>query len=371
MDKVKTDIVIIGAGVIGLSIAYQASLVNNNIIVLEKNDSIAQETSSRNSEVIHAGIYYKQDSLKAISCVKGRELLYDLCSKNNIKFKKTGKIIIAKNKQEEQKLFEIKENALKNSVELQFLSAEEVKKLEPDIKASSGLYSKETGIVDSHALMEYFYKEAKANDVDIVFDSEVKDTIFNGTDYDVIVDNAGENICVQTKKVINCAGNNADDVARKLGIDINRYGYEQYFLKGNYFRLKDKYRNTMRHLVYPVPLEKSLGIHTVVDREGGLRLGPDEEKVDVFDYKVDARRRKMFFDDVKEWIPFLKEEDIVEDFSGIRPKLVKADNSGYKDFIINEETDKGFPGFINLIGIESPGLTASVYIGQYIMKNFL
>ena len=357
----QTDIVIIGAGVIGLAIAAELSSTGKNIIVLEKEDSFGQHTSSRNSEVIHAGIYYKPNSLKAKLCVEGRDLLYELCVKENIPCQKIGKLVIACDDQEIQKLYQLQQNAQASGVKLDFLTQEQVKTLEPNIKVQAALFSSQTGIIDSHCLMAYLNKKAADNNVDIVFDAKVNAIEHKNNVYIVSIDNQGENILLKTGVIINCAGNNADDISSLLDIEI-----KQHYLKGNYFRIADKYRSMTKHLVYPVPTPKSLGLHTVVSLDGGIKLGPDEEDIDVFDYKVDPKRSELFFNEASKYLPFLKQEDLVPDMSGIRPRLVQRDKDGFADFVIREESDNKKPGFINLVGIDSPGLTASLAIAKHV-----
>jgi len=354
------------AGVIGLSVASCVAREGRNVFVLEKNDSWGQEISSRNSEVIHAGIYYKQGSLKAISCREGREALYALCPQHGIGIKKTGKLIVAVDENEVSVLKEIQKVAKNNDVNLIFLDREEVKKMEPSVSAIAALYSAETGIVDSHFLMKHFLDKAVSKGADLVCQAEVVEIEKQGSQYKIEINNQGERISVLSTVVVNCAGNNADKIASICGIDIKRQGYEQYYLKGNYFRLSDKYRNMTNHLVYPVPDKNSLGIHTVLDLSGGIRLGPDEEEVKEIDYKVTESKKKMFYESVKRFLPDIKEEDISSDMSGIRPQLRQPNVGDFKDFVVSHEEDKGLAGLINLIGIESPGLTASSFLGKHV-----
>lgn len=364
----KVDITIIGAGVIGLSVASQVASKGKDVFILEKNHSWGQETSSRNSEVIHAGIYYLPGSLKAKVCYEGRRLLYSLCPQYGIRIKKTGKMIVAIDDSEIKKLEELKETAKNNGVDLEMIGKKDIKKLEPQVFGEAALFSPETGIVDSHFLMKHFLDEAQAKGAQLVCEAEVVGVEKKGSFYRIVVDNQGERIDLESRIVINCAGNSADKVALLAGIDIEKCGYEQYYLKGSYFRLADRFRNSMHTLVYPVPEKNSLGIHTVLDLDGGIRLGPDEEKVETIDYQVDLNKRKGFFEAARKYWPGLREEDLSSDMAGVRPQLCKPNRGNFKDFIIKHEEDKGFPGLINLIGIESPGLTASVYIGRYVAE---
>jgi len=234
------------------------------------------------------------------------------------------------------------------------------------VSAEAGLFSPETGIIDSHALMKFFFNKAKANDVEVVYQAEVVGIERKAGRYVVEIVNQGERIDLSAEVVINCAGNSADNVAAMAGMDVEAYGYEQYYLKGNYFRLADKFRGMFDHLIYPVPGENFLGIHTVLDLSRGLRLGPDAQEVEEIDYRVDEGRRKVFFESAVRYIPSLKEDDLFPDTSGIRAQLRRPNKGDFRDFVICNEEEKGFPGLVNLIGIESPGLTSSLYIGRYV-----
>jgi len=362
----SVDITIIGAGIIGLSVASVLSQKNKNIFILEKNTSWGQEASSRNSEVVHAGIYYNPGSLKAIACYEGRNELYTLCPEHNIGIKKTGKLIVATDQREIGLLEKLKETARNNGVDLSFLDGKDVKKVEPEACAVAALYSPETGIVDSHFLMKFFLDKARAGGVELVCDAEVIAIERKESQYKITLNNQGEKVSILSNVVVNCAGNNADKVASLCGINIEKEGYEQYYLKGNYFRLSDQHRNKTSHLIYPVPDKNSLGIHTVLDLSGGIRLGPDEEEVLEMDYQVNPAKKKAFYNSAKKFLPCIDEKDLSSDMAGIRSQLRHPNKGDFKDFIINHEQDKGLPGLINLLGIESPGLTASPYIGKYV-----
>lgn len=368
----KTDILVIGAGVIGLAVAEELSRASGSIIVVERNESFGRETSSRNSEVIHGGIYYPPGSLKAGMCVRGRELLYRFCETNNIAFKKTGKLIVATEREEIDSVESLFSNARKNGVPgLQVMSGEEIKKMEPDVFGVAALYSPETGIVDSHGLMQCMINKAKANGATVAFNSEVV-AIEKGEDiYNVKVRDAHETTDLAARMVINCAGLDSDIMAELAGIDIKERKYELRYCKGQYFRVNQRKAGRIKRLVYPVPRPKAggLGIHATPDLGGGLRLGPDHEylKNRVKDYSVDESRKKEFCASVKKFMPFIEEDDIFTDTAGIRPQLFDY-GSDPRDFIIKEESAGGFPGFINLIGIESPGLTASLAIAEHVKQ---
>ncbi len=364
----KTDILIIGAGVIGLAIAKELSFNRKDIVIVEKNKSFGQETSSRNSEVIHGGMYYPCGTLKAELCVIGRQLLYQFCTEKRIMHRKTGKLIIATIQDELAALEGLSKQGEINGVEgLQFMTEAGIKKLEPRASGIAALYSQETGIIDSHRLMDCLLTAAKENGVSIVYNAEVTVIQKNRDGYRVTIRNCGEDIEIKALTIINCAGLDSDAIARMIGIDIYKEKYNLHYCKGQYFRVAPEKSKFISHLLYPVPLPKSggLGIHVTPDLAGSVRLGPDDNYLNnrIKDYSVDENRKNVFFRSVVKFIPFLEETDLVPDLSGIRPKLQPKEGE-FRDFIIRDETDKGLPGFINLIGIESPGLTASLAISR-------
>jgi L-2-hydroxyglutarate oxidase LhgO len=358
----KADIVIIGAGVVGLAIASEVSRSSRDVFILEKNPSWGMETSSRNSEVVHGGLYYKPGSLKAEACVAGREIIYALARNNAIPVRKTGKLIVAVNDDETGYLESLMKNAAANNVATRMLGAKDVLDIEPAVKCRAALFSPETGIVDSHELMRYFLRKARSLGAELVTCALVTGIERSAGGYEIRVDNAGEEVRISARVVINSAGNSADKIARMCGIDIVASGYEQIYSKGEYFRVSDKFLRKTERLVYPVPLEKTLGIHTVLDIRGGVRLGPDETVIQEMEYTVDGKKRKAFYDSVKRFIPSIQEEWLSPDTAGIRPQLKYPNDGNFRDFIISHEAPKGMEGLINLIGIESPGLTASPVI---------
>ena len=360
----KTDITIVGAGVIGLASAHLLSDGKNDITVIEKNSTFGQETSSRNSEVIHAGIYYPKDSLKAKTCIEGRRLLYDFCSANGIPHKKLGKLIVASGKEQIAKLEAIRKNALDCGVRgLEILSGPEIRKLEPDIGAECALLSSESGIFDTHAFMNVLYTSAKERGVNFAFSVESKKIEKKGSFYEIAVEEPqGERFSFRTGLVINSAGLLAAHVAKSAG---KKLSYKIHYCKGEYFRIRNPRKFSVTHLVYPPPTETDLGIHLTPDMAGGLRLGPDAKYVENMDYTVREEEKDVFLNSVREFLPNLKRDDIIPDTAGIRPKL-QGKGEGFRDFVMRDEADKGFPGFINLIGIESPGLTSSLAIGSMV-----
>lgn len=366
------DIVIIGAGVVGLAVASELarSTSDRSILLLEKSDSFGQETSSRNSEVIHGGMYYPSGTLKADLCVKGRRLLYEICVKQKIPHKKTGKLIIAVENEELAVLDGIRKQGELNGVEgLRMVSGAELKETEPNLNGIAALFSEETGIIDSHRLMEYFLRSAQDKGVMVAYNSEVVGINKTGNGYNISVKNAEESLELRSAVAINAAGLDSDKVAESAGVKLKENKYELHYCKGQYFRVNPAKAKLLSHLSYPIPKPKSggLGVHASLDLGGGLRLGPDDKYLNnrIKDYSVDESKKREFYSSVARFMPFIKEEDLSPDIAGIRPKL-QEEAGEFRDFVIKEESDKGLPGFINLIGIESPGLTASCAIARFV-----
>jgi len=364
----KTDIVIIGAGVIGLAVAARFSDNNYDIMVLEQNDKFGQEVSNRQSEVIHAGIYYPTASLKARLCLAGNRRLYELCSKYGIGNKKLGKLIVAADEQETNKLEELFRQALDNGVtDLQLITRGEIKKLEPYVCGSAAILSPSSGIIDSWALMKYFESTARYSGAQLAYRTKVTGIEKANGGYLITVDDGTGSFSFTAGIVINCAGLNSDKIASLAGIDIERAGYKLYYCKGEYFNVTGKKSRLIKRLIFPMPPAdgSGLGIHATPNLEGIMKLGPDAQYIKKPDYSVSAGSQKLFHNSIKKLLPFIDYEDISPEMAGVRPKLQKP-GGDFRDFVIQEESDKGLPGFINLIGIESPGLTASPAIADYV-----
>ena len=363
----KANIVIIGAGAVGLSIAAELSRTQKDLIVVERNPSFGRETSSRNSEVIHAGIYYPKDSLKLKTCLEGKSLLYEFCARNNIPHKRLGKIVIAIDKNEMKDLEKLFSRGRENGVDdLTLISKARIKKIEPDINSEGGIYSPSTGIFDTHSFMKSLASSFEKNGGQIAYNTEVTGIARAGGGYEVTVtDSQRDTFTLNSDIVINSAGLNSDKVAAFIGLDKEEYRLK--YCKGDYFRLSNSKVADIKHLVYPVPKEDrgGLGIHLTLDLAGSIRLGPDDEYVEKIDYDIDPSKAKLFYESVRAFLPFVKLEDIAPDTSGIRPKL-QGKGELFRDFIIRHEDASGLPGFINLIGIESPGLTASLSIAKMV-----
>jgi len=362
----EIDVAIIGAGVIGLATAREIAQGEKGVFVFEKNRTFGLETSSRNSEVIHAGIYYPENSLKAKLCVEGKSLLYKLCDRHNIAYKKCGKIIVAASKNETTQLENLYEQGRKNGVDdLVLLSRTELKMLEPNVEARAGLLSPSSGIFDSYTLLKFLYSQASEKGAEFVFDTEVIGIERAGAKYEVrIKDRDGISVFV-AHAVVNCAGLNSDRIAQLAGIDIAKAGYKLHYCKGEYFSLSSKYRNVVNRLIYPTPEQAGHGIHVTVGLDGRVRLGPNARYVETIDYAVDETYKQYFYNSAKRFLPFVELEDLAPESAGIRPKL-QGPEEDFRDFVIAHEEKAGFPGLINLIGIESPGLTAAPAIARYV-----
>jgi L-2-hydroxyglutarate oxidase LhgO len=360
-------VVVIGAGVVGLAIAAKLSDTHENVYVLERNSKFGLEASSHNSGVIHSGIHYPKDSLKAKLCVKGNALTYEICEKYKIPHKKLGKLTVALEEEETDELDKLMRQGQDNGVEdLQFLEKEEVKKLEPNIHVEKALFSPSTGIVEPDELMNHFYARAHKNGAVLATETEVKDLrkIKNG--YEIAGISVGEKFLVTAQTVVNCAGLYSDQIAAMIGLDVDKLGYRLHPCKGDYFRLVGK--PPVTKLVYPVPKGAGLGIHLTPDLGGSVRLGPNAYYVDHVSYEVESSE-KEFREDVERFMPLIRERQIHGDSAGVRPKLQGPEDS-FRDFAIKHETDKDLSGFINLIGIESPGLTSAPAIAEFVLEMY-
>jgi len=365
------EITIIGAGAVGLAIAEIVSEKYKNVFLIEKHQSFGQETSSRNSEVIHAGIYYTQGSLKAQLCLEGKWLLYDYCKKYDVPYKNCGKLIVATSEEEIAVIEGIRKTAIKNGVnDLQFLGQEKISELEPNIFAVRALFSPSTGIVDSHSLMKQYETNSVNNGCQIVYGSEVTGIEQIGNGYKIsLLDADKRDYSFTSKIVINSAGLTSDKVSEMVGINDEKL--KILFCKGEYFRINPPKNRLINRLVYPVPHHnmEGIGIHVTVDMAGGVKLGPDVKYLDsnIYDYKLTASKQEAFYKSAKKFLPFLEFDDISPEMAGIRPKIQKPGDP-LQDFYIMEESRRGFPGFINLIGMESPGLTSSIAIARYVER---
>jgi len=361
----QVAITIIGGGVVGLALAYELSDMGKaQVVLLEKNEKFGQEVSSHNSEVIHCGIYYPKDSLKARLCVEGRRLLYDFSDRYAIPCRKLGKFIVASHGEELPRLRSFYEKGLENEVEgLSFLDARQCRHLEPCVNAEAAILSAETGIIDSHVLMKRLYHLCRNRHVIMVFKAFLSHLETCNEGYSVGVND--DSYRFRSRIVINASGLGSDAVLSLLGLNIDELGYKLVFVKGNYFAYHGQ--SPVSRLIYPLPHHdlKGLGVHATLDFGGRLRFGPDTEFIESVNYDVNIQKKPEFIESASKMIRGLDPHAFEPDMAGVRPKLAA---SGFRDFVIKCERDKGFPNFINLVGIESPGLTSVLAIAKEVKK---
>jgi L-2-hydroxyglutarate oxidase LhgO len=364
------DTLIIGAGAVGLACAATLAARGDSVIVVEQHALPGQETSSRNSGVIHAGLYYPRDSWKARMCVRGRELLYARAARRGIAHKKLGKLVIATESEEIPRLEALAKTAAANGAPgLCWLERAEVAKLEPHVRAQAALLSPETGIVDAHELMADYRAEAAAHGAELVFHTRVLGIERRQDDYkvDTLQTVSAERTSISARSVVNAAGLAASDVAALAGVPVAQLGYVQQLCKGDYFQVSGRIARLLSHLVYPMPVHAGLGVHLTFDTGGQLRAGPDTEYIDVPNYHVDPGKRVAFHAAVSRYLPMVELDDFTPDYAGLRPKL-QGPGEPFRDFVIEESARHGLPRLVSLIGIESPGLTASEAIAQQVRE---
>ena len=359
----KVDCVVVGAGVIGLAVARRLAQAGREVIVLEAAEGIGTVTSSRNSEVIHAGIYYKADSLMARMCVSGKQALYRYCRDHGIPHRNCGKLIVATTAAETEKLQSIRAHAQANGVgDLKTLTGAEARALEPALNCDAALLSPSTGIIDSHAYMLALRGDAEDSGAACAFHTPLLRARFVGNGIEL--DTGGEApMSLQCRLLVNAAGLNAPLLARGIdGMPIELIP-PAYLAKGNYFSCSA--RAPFSHLIYPVPEPGGLGVHLTLDMAGQAQFGPDVEWVDHIDYAVDPARAERFYPAIRRYWPTLPDGALMPSYSGIRPKIVPPAVAA-QDFLIQGPADHGVDGLINLFGIESPGLTSSLAIADYV-----
>lgn len=360
-------ITVVGAGVVGLAVAARLAPGSPDLVVLDRHERYGLETSSRNSEVIHAGMYYPTGSLKARLCVEGSRRLYEACQAHDIPCRRIGKIIVAASAEEEPGLESLLALGKRNGVELRMLGSAETAALEPNVRAVAALHSPDTGIVNAHALMDHLAREARAGGATMQLRTELVAMERRTTDYRLTVRTPDGMESFASERVVNAAGLESDTVAALCGIDVAAAGYRLRWCKGSYFSVSAAKARLVSRLVYPVPGYASLGVHAVLGLEGRLRFGPDLEYLSErrADYRVREERRAAFGEAVRRLVPAIRDEDLEPDMSGIRAKL-QGPGEPFRDFVIREESDRGLPGLVNLIGIDSPGLTAALAIADHV-----
>ncbi|PYQ07696.1 MAG: NAD(P)/FAD-dependent oxidoreductase [Acidobacteria bacterium] len=363
-----TEVAIVGAGVVGLAIAARLA-PHHSVVVVERNPRPGMETSSRNSEVIHAGMYYPTASLKARLCVAGNRQLYEICARKGVPHARVTKIITARTPEELPPLEQIHARGAANGVELRMLTAAEVRALEPNVPSAGALFSPNTGIVSAHGLMDHFAHAAREAGAVIQPRAELVELARNDGEWQLTLRSGGEADSVTAERVVNAAGLDADTVAALAGVDVDEAGYRQHYCKGSYFAVSAARSRLVSRLVYPVPGHVSLGVHAVIGLEGRLRFGPDAEYLPDRrqDYAVDEAKRPTFGAAVRQLVPAIQDDDLSPDISGIRAKL-QGPGEGFRDFVIADESARGHPGLVNLIGIDSPGLTSSPAIAEHVAR---
>jgi len=363
----RVECAVIGAGVVGLAIARALAMAGREVVILESEDAIGTHTSSRNSEVIHAGIYYPKGSLKARSCVEGREKLYEYCVAHGVPHRRSGKLIVASSDDQLEELRAIQARAHANGVtDVVWLGRGQALALEPELRCVAALYSPSTGIIDSHALMLSYLGDAESHGAMLALRSPL---IGGEITTDGIVLHASE-LTLKAKSVVNSAGLRAPSVARTIEGFEGRFVPRELYAKGNYYSLLGK--SPFSRLVYPVPEPGGLGVHVTLDLAGQARFGPDVEWVDRIglkeDYAVDPRRAERFYAAIRRYWPGLRDGALAPGYAGIRPKTAGRGEPA-PDFEVQGPAGHGVPGLVHLFGIESPGLTSSLALAERVLAE--
>lgn len=361
MDAVEA--VVIGAGVVGLAVARVLARTGREVVVLEAEDAIGTHTSSRNSEVIHAGIYYPKGSLKARACVEGRRRLYDYCAAHGVPHRRCGKLIVASDEAQLGELQQIRDKARANGVgDVDFISRQQALAWEPELRCVAALHSPSTGIIDSHALMLAYLGEAEDHGAMLALKSSLNRGEVSASGFRISV--GGEQPTqIETRFLINSAGLKAPSVARAIDGYPGALAPRELYAKGNYYSLTR--RSPFTHLVYPVPEPGGLGVHVTLDLGGQARFGPDVEWVDAIGYQVDPQRAARFYAAIRRYWPGLPDGALAPGYAGIRPKIAGPGEPA-ADFVIQGPREHGVPRLVNLFGIESPGLTASLALADHV-----
>ena len=364
-----TPLTIVGAGVVGLAVAARLAPRFPDLLILERHERPGTEASSRNSEVIHAGIYYPEGSWKARLCVQGNRMLYERCRRHGIPHRRLGKLIVAASPDELPALELLLARGRANGVELSMVGREECRRLEPHVAGVAGLLSPSTGIVSAHAFMDQLLHEARAAGATLQCRAELVAIERRDADYRLVVRTPEGTESLTSERVVNAAGLEADTVAALAGIDVDATGYRLHWWKGSYVSVAPAKARLVSRLIYPVPTPVSLGTHAVLGLDGRLRFGPDAEHLPDRrpDYRVEEGKAAVFGPAVRRIVPDIADEDLSPDIAGIRAKL-QGPGEGYCDFVIAEESALGLPGLVNLVGIDSPGLTSAPAIAEEVNR---
>jgi L-2-hydroxyglutarate oxidase LhgO len=360
----RLDAVVIGAGVVGLAVARALAVAGREVVILEAEDAIGSHTSSRNSEVIHAGIYYPKGSLKALSCVAGKALLYEYCVSHGVPHRRSGKLIVAADDSQLGELEKIQKKAHANGVtDVVWMTRAQALALEPELSCVAALYSPSTGIIDSHSLMLAYLGDAQANGAMLALRSALERVEVQGDGFVLHVKGSDP---IESSILVNSAGLKAPTVAQKMEGYRAELAPKEYYAKGNYYALAR--RAPFSRLVYPVPEPGGLGVHVTLDLAGQARFGPDVEWVERIGYDVDPRRAERFYAAIRRYWPGLPDGALAPGYSGIRPKTAGPGEPA-PDFIIQGPREHGVAGLVHLFGIESPGLTASLALARAVLAE--
>ncbi|CAN6483922.1 unnamed protein product [Victoria cruziana] len=391
IPRERTDCVVIGAGVVGTAIARALSMAGRDVLVVESASTFGTGTSSRNSEVIHAGIYYPTNSLKATFCVRGRELLYKYCSHREIEHANTGKLIVATRSSEVPKLSALLNCGVANGVTgLRMMEGSEATHMEPELYCVKALWSPCSGIVDSHSLMLSFVGDAEQHGTTFSYNTAVVGGHAGNQKFHLYVVESKDvegfmnhhlqpQLMLVSDLVINCAGLSAVSLAKRFRGISYVTNLDPSYARGCYFRLSKSVKSPFSHLIYPIPEDGGLGVHVTLDLSGRMKFGPDVEwlKVDEtssflnkFDYSVDASRAKTFYPEIRKYYPNLADGSLEPDYAGIRPKL-SGPKQPFMDFLVQGEGSHGVAALVNLFGIESPGLTSCMAIADYVVSRYI
>ena len=363
------DVVIVGAGVIGLAIAASISHASRSVLILERESGIARGITSRNSEVIHAGLYYPAGSLKAELCVRGRHALYAYCATHRVGHRRLGKLVVATRPEEEAVLEDLLSKGRANGVTgLELIDGPAIARLEPEVEARLALLSPDTGIVDGHGLCLALLAEAESKGAVLAVERTVEGLTPRSHGWQIDVRGAaGEVEHIDAGSIIDAAGLDADRIATLAGLDVQALGWQQHPCKGDYFALAPGPRVSIDHLIYPVPQQAGLGIHATLDLAGRVRFGPDATYIGDLDFQVDPDKAETFRAAASRYLPALAKARLVPDYAGVRPKLA-GPGEAFRDFVIEEASAHGAPGFVACVGIESPGLTAALAIAECVTR---
>jgi len=359
----RVEAVVIGAGVVGLAIARELAMSGREVVILDAEDAIGTHTSSRNSEVIHAGIYYPKGSLKARACVEGRHRLYEYCASHGVPHRRCGKLIVATNENQLKELEAIRGKAHANgATDVDWIAKDEVARLEPELFCMGALHSPSTGIIDSHALMLAYLGDAEAHGAMLALKSALQRArVHQGFELHV----AGSDP-IHCAVLVNSAGLRAPTVAKAIEGYPAQMAPGEFYAKGNYYSLSGK--NPFKRLIYPVPEPGGLGVHVTLDLAGQARFGPDVEWVDRINYDVDPKRGERFYAAIRRYWPGLPDDALAPGYAGIRPKTAGPKDPA-PDFEIQGPKKHGVPGLVQLFGIESPGLTASLALARQVREE--